>query len=337
MNKNSAKTRHIHYAIRAVCCFILAVCAFIAITQIDYRAIFDEFTAIGYEPSSELDEIVSDLRLTSKGMRVFKATRAELQEADAFNESCPNADSNYYVLGCYNHDQIYVYNIKHRELPGIRQSTLAHEILHAVWARMSNRERDELKSSLDSVYASNEDLAEHLKLYNEDSFYDELHSIAGTQIDKSQMPPVLAAHYAKYFEKQSKVYDFFADYNNRFKAIRTRLEELEKIIAEKRASYEEFLKTYEADNAKLSQDIADFNERSRSTSNGFSTIEEWQLKRQELADRQAEMSKRYSELLERITEINKYINEYNANILRTKEYTKVMNSHGADAADDVAE
>ena len=329
MDKKSAKTRRIHYAIRAVCCFILAVCAFVALTQIDYSAIFDEFTAIGYEPTSELDEIVDDLRLTDKGMRIFKATRAELQEADAFNESCPNADSNYYVLGCYNANHIYVYNIKHRELPGIRQSTLAHEILHAVWARMSNREREELKSSLDAVYASNEDLAEHLKLYNEDSFYDELHSIAGTQIDKSQMPSVLAAHYAKYFEKQSKVYNFFADYSNRFKAIRTRLEELEESIAKKQKEYEDYLAAYEADNAKLSQDIADFNERTRSTSNGFATIEEFQQKRQELVDRQAGMSQRYSELLQLTSELNAEINEYNANILRTNEYQKVMNSHAS--------
>lgn len=329
MNKNSAKTRRIHYAIRAVCCFILAACAFVALTQIDYSAIFDEFTAIGYEPTSELDEIVEDLRLTNKGMRVFKATRAELQEADAFNESCPNADSNYYVLGCYNANHIYVYNIKHKELPGIRQSTLAHEILHAVWARMSNREREELKSSLDAVYQSNKDIAEHLALYSDDTFYDELHSIAGTQIDQSQMSPVLSAHYAKYFEKQSKVYNFFADYNNRFKAIRTRLEELEKSIAEKQASYNEFLGAYEADNAKLSQDIADFNARSQSTSNGFSSIEEFQQKRQELMNRKDEMAKRYAELLERIEELNKEIVEYNTNILRTNEYQKVMNSHAS--------
>lgn len=329
MNKNSAKTRRIHYVIRAVCCFILAACAFIAITQIDYSAIFDEFTAIGYEPSSELDELVEDLRLTNKGMRIFKATRAELQEADAFNVSCPNADANYYVLGCYNANHIYVYNIKHKELPGIRQSTLAHELLHAVWARMSNRERDELKSSLDAVYQSNKDIAEHLALYNNDSFYDELHSIAGTQTDQSQMSPVLAAHYAKYFEKQSKVYNFFADYNNRFKAIRTRLEELEKSIAEKQASYEDFMAKYEADNAKLSQDIADFNARSQSTSNGFSSIEEFQQKRQELMNRKDEMAKRYAELLERIEELNKAIVEYNTNILRTNEYQKVMNSHAS--------
>lgn len=330
MNKNPAKTRRIHYAIRAVCCFILAVCAFIAVTQIDYSAIFDEFTAIGYEPSSELDKLVEELRLTNKGMRVFKATRAELQEADAFNESCPNADSNYYVLGCYSNGRIFVYNIKHKELPGIRQSTLAHELLHAVWSRMSDRERDELKSSLDAVYQSNKDIAEHLALYNNDSFYDELHSIAGTQIDQSQMSSALAAHYAKYFEKQSKVYNFFADYNNRFKAIRTRLEELEESIAEKRASYEDFIAKYEADNAKLGQDIADFNERSRSTSNGFATIEEFEQKRRELVERQTEMSQRYSELLERITALNMEISEYNTNILRTNEYQKVMNSHASE-------
>ncbi|MBP5633406.1 hypothetical protein J6X13_00520 [Candidatus Saccharibacteria bacterium] len=327
MNKNPAKVRRIHYAIRAICCFILAVCAFVAITQIDYSAIFDEISSMGYEPSSELDDIVADLRLTEKGMRIFKATRAELQEAEDFNKNCPNADGNYYVLGCYNDGHVYIYNIKHKDLPGIRQSTLAHELLHAVWSRMSARERDELKSSLDAVYSSNEDVAEHLKLYDEDSFYDELHSIAGTQVDQSQMSPLLASHYAKYFERQSKVYTFFADYSNRFKAIKARVAELEESIAAKRASYEEFLKQYEADNAKLSQDITDFTVRAQSTNNGFSSVEEFNAKRQELLNRQSEMQVRYNELIERVNEINKEVNEYNSNILRNKEYQKVMNSH----------
>jgi len=333
MNNNSVKVRRIHYAIRAICCFILAACAFVAVTQIDYSAIFDEFTAIGYEPSSELDELVADLQLTSKGMRVFKATRAELQEAEAFNKSCSN-EGNYYVLGCYSNDHIYVYNIKHKELSGIRQSTLAHEILHAVWARMSDRERDELKSSLNALYASNADLAEHLSLYSNDAFYDELHSIAGTQVDHSQMSPILAAHYAKYFEKQSSVYAFFASYSDLFKTIRARLEELEAIIAEKRASYEAFLNAYEADNAKLNRDIADYNERVKSATNYFETVEEQKQALAEIRARQAEMQQRYSELLERITDLNKAINEYNANILRTKEYGEVMDSHSKKPAAD---
>ncbi len=325
MNKNPAKVRRIHYAIRAICCFILAVCAFVAITQIDYSAIFDEISSMGYEPSSELDDIVADLRLTEKGMRIFKATRAELQEAEDFNKNCPNADGNYYVLGCYNDGHVYIYNIKHKDLPGIRQSTLAHELLHAVWSRMSAHERDELKSSLDAVYSSNEDVAEHLKLYDEDSFYDELHSIAGTQVDQSQMSPLLASHYAKYFEKQSKVYTFFADYSNRFKAIKARIAELEESITAKKAEYEEVLRAYEADNAKLTQDIEDY--KARSNSGTFDPPERAREVADEILKRQAEMRVRYNEIIERVNEINKEVNEYNANILRNKEYQKVMNSH----------
>lgn len=324
MNKNPAKVRRIHYAIRAICCFILAVCAFVAITQIDYSAIFDEISSMGYEPSSELDDIVADLRLTEKGMRIFKATRAELQEAEDFNKNCPNADGNYYVLGCYNDGHVYIYNIKHKDLPGIRQSTLAHELLHAVWSRMSAHERDELKSSLDAVYSSNEDVAEHLKLYDEDSFYDELHSIAGTQVDQSQMSPLLASHYAKYFEKQSKVYTFFADYSNRFKAIKARVAELEKSIAQKKAEYEIVLQAYNADVAKFKQDYDDYAARAASGTYGPEKLREI---RDELNARQSNLQLRLNDIIERVNVINKEVNEYNANILRNKEYQKVMNSH----------
>lgn len=324
MNKNPAKVRRIHYAIRAICCFILAVCAFVAITQIDYSAIFDEISSMGYEPSLELDDIVADLRLTEKGMRIFKATRAELQEAEDFNKNCPNVDGNYYVLGCYNDGHVYIYNIKHKDLPGIRQSTLAHELLHAVWSRMSAHERDELKSSLDAVYNSNEDVAEHLKLYDEDSFYDELHSIAGTQVDQSQMSPLLASHYAKYFEKQSKVYTFFADYSNRFKAIKARVAELEESIAQKKAEYEIVLQAYNADVAKYTQDYEDYKARAWSGTYGPEKLSEI---RDELNARQSNLQLRLNDIIERVNEINKEVNEYNANILRNKEYQKVMNSH----------
>ena len=91
--------------------------------------------------------------------------------------------------------------------------------------------------------------------------------------------------------------------------------------------YEEFQASYEADNEKLSKDIADFNERTRSATNGFPTNEEFQQKRQELLARQSEMSTRYNQLVSLVNELNREVNEYNTNVLRNREYEKVMNSH----------
>jgi hypothetical protein len=213
--KNSKRT---HNIIRLICFIVILACAFVATTQIDYTAFVDNISSIGYEASQELDEIINDLSLTKDGQRILLATRPELQDATNFNKSCISTDTSSSILGCYTNNRVYVYNIKNDSLPGIRQATLAHELLHAVWHRMSNDEHVMLGVSLKQVYDSDEDIREHLKLYSEEDFYDELHSVVGSQVAPERLPEDLRNHYAKYFKDQSKISQYYQQYSKIFKA-----------------------------------------------------------------------------------------------------------------------
>ena len=131
---------------------ILLVLAAIATIIVLNRAwIYDWFRGITYQPNAEMAGIRGKLNLTGRGEFLFNATQPELNEADAFNANCRQDESEVAVLGCYTAGNIYVYNITDAKLDGIRELTAAHELLHAVWARMDSTEKEDLKPILNSI------------------------------------------------------------------------------------------------------------------------------------------------------------------------------------------
>lgn len=302
---------------------VLGLIAFAA-TQIDYAAIRDNITAIGYEMSPELASIVDDIKLTRDGERILMGTRPELQDAENFNESCGTLDDGTATLGCYKENRIYVYNITRSELHGIRQVTLAHELLHAVWARMNDSERSALHDSLQSLYDSDSDIKKHLDLYSSSDFYDELHSVVGSQVSPQKMPEPLQKHFAKYFTDQAKIADFYDNYNSLFKVATERMEVLKVEIAEHRETIKTQKEEYELMNFELTNDVNDFNARARNGS--FASIEEFNNERQALLQRQNVLKEKYQEIINNVTEANQLINEYNSNIARKTELYRSIDS-----------
>ena len=94
-----------------------------------------------YVPTSEMGEIEKKLNLTERGEFLFKASRPELNNSDEFNRNCLSHNAEMAVLGCYTNNTVYVYDITEAELDGIRELTTAHELLHAVFLRMDEKER----------------------------------------------------------------------------------------------------------------------------------------------------------------------------------------------------
>ncbi len=305
---------------------VLGIVAFAA-TQIDYVAVVDNITATGYEPSPEMSALINDLSLTSDGMRILNATRPELQEAEQFNANCSNNNdaSNTSTLGCYSGRRIYIYNIARVDLDGIRQVTLAHEFLHAVWERMSDSERETLQEHLQALFDTNEDLRKHLESYRLDEKYNELHSVIGSQISPNQMPAQLRDHYAKYFSNHSKIASFYNKYHSVFEETEKREKELKEQITERREKLNELRDAYTKSNASLSRDINDFNSRSRT--GAFSSQEEWLAERQALLNRQEAQQQDYQTLLDYTNEINDLISQYNENSIRVNNLYKSIDSN----------
>ena len=104
--------------------------------------VYDYYRGITYKPSAEMVKIRDSLDLTSEGEFIFNASQPALSERDEFNQNCRPTDAETAILGCYVMENIYVYNIEDEQLKGIKELTAAHELLHAVYARMSDEKTE---------------------------------------------------------------------------------------------------------------------------------------------------------------------------------------------------
>ena len=293
---------------------------------IDYSALSDILAAQGYEPTPEMAKLLEKDDLTSTGKRIFNASRPELQDAAEFNQNCYSSqESNSSVLGCYTKKRVYVYNITDSELDGIRETVLAHELLHAVWARLSSREKENLQDDLESVYKANKDaLAAHMKTYSSDEYYDELHSVIGSQIPESSLTSDLSKHYARYFNNRETIVGYFNKYNGKFEKLEQEASSLAGQIDEKRAEIEQRTAKYKADFNSLSTDIENFNNRAASGS--FASQSEFQAERAELLNRQNQLNADYDALSNIIDETNALIERYNDNVTASNKLYDTINS-----------
>lgn len=332
------KTAH-GFSVKGLILF-LAIAGIIAVVYycINNQAMQDYFTSLGYEPTPELDGIISDDEYTSDGKLILYASRPELQEPEDFNATCyTERDSkNSSVLGCYKDRKIYVYNITDKELEGIRETVLAHELLHAVWDRMSNKDRKNLEDDLENAYQANLDsLHDHMKGYTSEEYFDELHSIIGTQLPASAISTDLADHYAKYFANRNKIVSFYGQYNGKFEELEKNASELAGQIDEKRAEIETKTAQYQADATALSRDIEVFNRRANS--GDFASQADFQAERSELLNRQERLNADYEALSALINETNDIIEQYNNNVAASNKLYDTVNSRVNQSGNSISE
>ncbi len=284
--------------------------------------ISDIVTGLGYEPTPEISQMVDEINLTDKGMRIMKASLPELQDADNFNDSCASDEADTSLLGCYYNRKIYIFNIENEELNGVRQSTLAHELLHAVWERYPD---DGIAEELDVVYRKYRDeLSEHMSHYSDDAQIDELHSVIGTQLDDSKLSEKLRAHYDEYFKNRAEIVKYYQLYEGKFEELKQQNEQLKQQIDALTAEIETLSDNYERTVDTLNHDIDLFNSRAR---NGYySSNASFQTDRNRLLDRQTALDEDYEQIVQKVDEVNVLIEKYNENVNHSNELYDSINS-----------
>ncbi len=304
---------------------VLGVLIYVA-THLDYSAISDQISSIGYEPSQEILKTMSELKLTDEGERILRATRPEYQPADTFNNSCPNSEQGTAILGCYKDNRIFVFDVADDELDGVRQSTLAHELLHAFWARLSTSEKEELQADLDAVASADATVSEHMELYTDTvSRYDELHSTIGTSVKPSAMTDKLRKHYERIFKDISIPSDYYAKYSEIFERDQKRLEEIKKEIDQKKLEAEALIAEYNKKNEQIGAEIADFNRRASDGS--FTSLAEFDREREQLVAKNREITNMYQQIRDTYDDINKLVAEYNNNVAHKNKLNEMLNSN----------
>lgn len=276
----------------------------------------DTWAGIFYEPASAVAEIQESLNLTDKGRRVFNGSTPVIEGRDEFNEHCDSHDAETSLLGCYTDGRIYVYEITNEELKDANKVTMAHELLHAAWARLGNGERERVVAWLDEVKTENAEwFAEELGPYEESERTEEVYTRAATKL--RELPEGLEEHYAKYFADRQAVVTYYENYQTPFQKLKQRgaelAEETQKMIGgieQKKAEYLDELET-------LNQDIEDFN-NCAAKAGCFASDIAFQSARSGLMNRQASLTQKRDGL-------NSEIDTYNAKLL---EYDEVRTSLG---------
>lgn len=307
---------------------IVAVLAMAGVWIVNSPVMRDYLLAIGYEPSSKVAEIEKNIELTDSAKSIFNASRPELENRDDFNYYCSSHNEKVSVLGCYAGGKIYLYDIESNELDGVKESTMAHELLHAVWSRLSDEERAALSKSLTKLYDENQKLSEDLEIYDEKNRLDELHSRAATQI--KDLPSDLEAHYAKYFKDQDKVVAYYDKYNSKFEALKNELKRLENEMAGINNEIESKTNEYQARANALNSEIEGFNDCANTA--GCFSASEFYGRRAELVDEQQAVASLYDEIDQLVKAYNEKVTEYNNNVLRTQNLQNSMNSNSAPPA-----
>ena len=305
----------------------LAVLA--ALVFLNYTTLKDYFTGLSYEPSSEMIDIKEKLNLTPSADLIFKASFPVLETEEDFNRDCNSHDSEISVLGCFTGDKIYIYSIKASELSGILESTTAHELLHAVWSRLSGSEKAKLTPVLERMYKENEDmLKETLASYADEDRLDELYVRVGTQL--KNLPSELSEHYSKYFNNQTSIVDFYEAYIAPFNELKEKIDALGKELGTLKTAIDAETAEYETEFKTFNAAVEKFNSCA-STENCFSSESAFYARRRELVADEKRLDEMFEELSDKIKEYNSKIEEYNSNILKSNSLQNIINSNSAPA------
>lgn len=316
--KNAHKT---HLGIIVTSVILLGLLIFFLLNK---TAVIDTFKGIGYNPTPAMLEVKNSLKLTTDGDRIFRATHAILASRDDFNSSCESHDEAVSVLGCYTGDRIYIYNVEDSSLNGIRESTSAHELLHAVWTRLSGLERSELVPLLEETYEKHPEMQETIESYDEVERIGELYVRLATQV--KDLPAELELHYAKYFEDQNLIADFYISYITPFNelteqitTLKKELDSLEKEIASRSSALDAKLKDFDTK-------VDEFN-RCADTAGCFTSNYAFTSRRSELVSEQQSINVENTAINALIDTYNKKADAYNSSITRSSDLQNLINSN----------
>jgi DNA-binding transcriptional MerR regulator len=174
----------------------------------------------GYEPTPDIAKLADDITMLSSSRRLFYVQNPLLADKTTFNNFCTQNNEYTIVLGCYINGQgIYLLDVTDERLAGVEQVTAAHELLHAAYERLSDKDRKWVDDILTSTYAgvTNERLRKTVEQYRKQDpsiVPNELHSILGSEL--RTLPQELEDYYKRYFVNRGQIVSFSEQYEQAF-------------------------------------------------------------------------------------------------------------------------
>jgi hypothetical protein len=294
--------------------------------------VLDQISVWDYHPSASVVTIEERSGLGGKGLFYFYASHPEVDSAADFNINCQRREAKSAILGCYNNKNIYIYNVSNAQLDGIEEVTAAHEMLHAVWDRMSNKDKASVGALLEAQYARINDpaLKERMAYYDrtEPGEHDnELHSIIGTEV--ALISPELEKYYSQYFSNRSKVTALHTAYNSVFTQLSQESDALFAELGALSTKIDKDKAQYQSDATKLSSDIAAFNQKAND--GGFTSTTDFNNQRAALIARSSALDSERTTINAEIKTYNDKNAQYQALIVQSEALNKSIDSSVAPA------
>lgn len=270
--------------------------------------IIDQITVWRFSPDATVVTLADTAGLNDTGKFYLYASQAEVSSRSEFNDACGSLQNERtVVMGCYagSDRRIYIYNVTDADLDGVRETTAAHEMLHAAYDRLNMFDKkyvDELLVKEESKI-TDERILGLIKEYQRsepEQVVNELHSIFGTEV--RTLSPELEAYYKRYFTDRSKVITLKEKYEKVFTDLADRqtvlVEELNALASDVNTRQNK----YETALNGLNADIESFNAWAQGGS----------ASRSEYNSRRAALQVRIDALDAERLAINQEIDTYNA-------------------------
>lgn len=259
--------------------FLVALLIIGLIAAAERQNIYDWLALRNYQPPATIVQLADETTMNAYTRRVFYVNHPAIDDKTAFNRQCPdNGGEKTVVLGCYHPDQdgIFLLNVNDQRLSGVEQVTAAHETLHAIYDRLSSRERNYVDGLLMNYYQNDlhdTRILATIAAYKQSEphdWVDEMHSVFGTEI--LQLPTPLENYYKQYFTDRKKIAGYAAQYEEAFTSREsqvsqddTTLASMKTKISADEASLQAQDKTITSDQSKLedlksSGDYTDYND-----------------------------------------------------------------------------
>lgn len=283
------------------------------------QAIIDQVTVWRFQPSADIQAINTDSHFSPGGTFYFYASQPVVNTAEQFNAHCERKEEYSAILGCYDGQRIYIYDVTDERLKGIREVTAAHEMLHAAWDRLNESERDELGKLLEVEMQKHmsEELQERMAYYDRTQPGErdnELHSIIATEI--ADISPELETHYARYFTDRKALVAEHDAYNKVFKDLEDQSNALLGQINELRASIDVKKETYDAAYAAVQQEDAALQQQLASLDrSSASEVDAYNSRAASYNNQLESLRAEYQEISRLISEHNQKVADYNETVV----------------------
>lgn len=274
--------------------------------------VLDQLAVWNYQPSASIVSLDDKVKFTDKGLFTFYATNPVVAESSEFNGKCPRQEAGSPILGCYTSaDRIYVFNVNSSQLDGMKEVTAAHEMLHAVWYRMSASEQSRVGALLTVAYEknANPELRTRMAYYQRtepQAITNELHSILGTEM--GNLGTELESYYGQYFKNRQLILDLHTQYNDVYQGLYTRADTLYSTMQKLSVTIDARSVAYDDSVTKLSADIDRFN--TRANSGDFDSVSQFNTEKAALVRRSNKLETERTAIYADIASYNSLYDEY---------------------------